>query len=65
MHPVFRCLAYEVLLPTTSGTVTLNRVPSRPNYVVDLRQVHNEGIVIIFEEGLSFQSSGKYGLEMP
>jgi hypothetical protein len=36
MNPVFRCLANEVLLLSTGGRVTLDRVAARTDDVVEL-----------------------------
>lgn len=65
VHPVFGGLPDEVLLASTSCTVTFDRVSPRSYKVVELGELDDERIVIILEEGLRFQSCGKDRLKMP
>lgn len=65
VDPVFSGLAYEILLCSTCGTVTLGRITSGADKIVEAGQGDNEGIVVVLEEGFRFQSRGKRGSEMP
>lgn len=65
VHPVFRCLPDEVLLAPSSCTITFYRISPRSHEVVKLRELDNEGIVVVFEERLCFQSCSEDWFEMP
>jgi hypothetical protein len=61
MHPVFCCLTDEILLSSTSRRVSDDRVTTSTDEVVQLRQLDNEGIVVVFEKRLRSQASSKDG----
>ena len=65
MNPVFGRLPNEVLLASTSCTVTFDRVSPCSYKVVEPRKLDNEFIVVVFEERFCFQSCSEDWLEMP
>lgn len=65
MDPVFRCLADETALASTSRTIPLYRIASRSHDIPQFRQLNNIGIVIVFEERLSLESCCENRLEDP
>lgn len=54
MYPVLGRLTNEATLASTSCTVTLHRIASGSNNIIQLRELHNICIVIILKEGLGF-----------
>lgn len=65
VYPVFGRLPDEVLLASSSCTVTFDRVSPCSYKVVEPRKLDNEFIVVVFEEGFCFQSCGEDWLEVP
>lgn len=65
MHPVLGGLAYKVLLAPTGGTVSLDGVSFGPDEVIEARQLHHKGIVVVLEEGFGVETGGKDGFEKP
>lgn len=65
MHPVLGGLAYEVLLASTGGTVSLDGVSFCPNEVIEARQLHHKGIVVVLEEGFGVETGGEDRFEIP
>ena len=65
MYPVFGRLPDEVLLASSSCTVTFDRVSPCSYKVVEPRELDNELIVIVLEERFCFQSCGEDWLEVP
>ena len=65
VHPVLRRLSYKVLLGATSSRVALNWVTLGADQIVKLGEFDDEGIVIILEKGLRFESSSKHRLQIP
>src|ERR1700744_2888557 len=56
VDPIFCGLTDKVLLRAASGTVSLHRVTSCSNQVVEFGEVNYEGIVIVLEERFCFQA---------
>ena len=50
MHLVFSRLSNEVLLLAASYRVAFNRIASYPNLIIQLRQVDNDQIVVVFKK---------------
>ena len=65
VYPVFRRLPDEILLASSSCTVTFNRVSPCSYKVVEPRKLDNEFIVVVFEERFCFQSCSENWLEVP
>lgn len=65
VHPVLGRLPDKVLLASTGCAVTFDRVSPRSYKVVELGELDNERIVIVFEERFCFQSSSEDWFEMP
>ena len=54
MNPIFRRVTDKACLTPTSRAVALDRVPSRPYNIVELREFDNVGIVVVGKKGLCF-----------
>lgn len=65
VHPVFCCLANEVLLLASRGGIALDRIAARAYNVVEPGKLHHVRVVVVLEEGLAFESRGEDGLEDP
>lgn len=65
MDPIFRGLADKILLRSSSGGISLDWVSLGPNQIIKLGELHNKGIIIIFEKGLSVKACGEDGSQMP
>ena len=65
VHPIFGRLPDKILLASAGCTITFDRVSPRSYKVVELRELNNECIVIVFEKRFCFQSCGEDWLEMP
>lgn len=65
MHPILGGLTDKVLLFSTSGAVTLDRVSFGAHEVIQLGQLHYKGIVVVLEEGLRLQACGENRSEIP
>jgi len=65
VDPVFRGLADKVLLRPSGGGISLDWVSLGPDQIVKLGKFYNEGIIIIFEEGLSVKACGEDGSQVP
>ncbi len=65
MYPVFCRISNKVALTSTSSAVALNRIAPRPNNIIQPRELHNIGIVVVLEEWLGLQSCSKNWLELP
>ena len=65
MDPVFRSLPHKILLPASSCAIASNWVPPRAYEVIELGELDDEGIIIVFEEWLCLQSSCEDRLEVP
>ena len=65
MYPIFSGIPDKVLLASSRGTVALSGHSFGTDEVVELGELDNKSIVIIFEEWLGFKSCSKDGLEVP
>lgn len=65
MHPVLGRLADEVLLLSSRGAVSLGRVPSRADKIIELGKLHNEGIIVVLEERLGLETGREDRFEIP
>ena len=65
VHPVFGRLPDEVLLASSGGSVTFDRVSPRSYKIVELRELDNEGVIVVLEERFCLQSCGEDWLEVP
>ena len=65
MNPVFGSLANKVLLGSSRGRVTADRVSFRADKIVEFRQFNHKGVIIVFEEGLGIETSGEDRFQMP
>ena len=65
MHPVLGRLSHKVLLGPTGGRVTLDWVTLGSDNIVKLGELDHKGVVIILEERLGIEASGKGGPEIP
>jgi len=63
VHPIFGRLSNEAALASTRSTVTLMWISSRPDNIIQPRQLNNIRIVVILEERLGLQSRCKDRLE--
>ena len=55
VHPVFSSLTNKSTLAPTSTRISLDRVSSRPNQIIQLRQLYNETIPVVFVERTLFK----------
>lgn len=62
MHPILGSLTEKILLVSTGGGVAFDRPPLGADEVIELRQLDDECVVVVLEEGFCFQTSGEYGL---
>lgn len=65
VYPVFGRLPDEVLLASSSCTVTFNRISPCSYKVVEPRKLDNEFIVVVFKERFCFQSCSEDWLKVP
>lgn len=65
MHPVLGGLPDEILLTTAGGAVAAGGIAPRPDEVVQLGELDDEGVIVLLEEGLCPQPRRKDGLQMP
>ena len=65
MDPILCRLPDKILLTTSRSTVPLDRAASCSYKVVNLRQLDDESIVVVFEERLCLQSCGEGRLQEP
>lgn len=59
MYPVFGRLANKILLRPSRAAVTLGRVSSGANQIVQLRELNNERIIIVLEKRLCVEARGE------
>ena len=65
MYPVFRRLADKILLASPSCTIAFDRVSPCSHEVVKLRELDDEGIVVVLKKRFCFESCGEDWLEVP
>jgi hypothetical protein len=65
MNPVFRRLTNKILLFPSGRRIPHYWMPSRPHQIIQLRQLQNKRIIIIFKKRLSSQPSSKHRLQLP
>lgn len=54
VHPVFSSLPDKVLLASAGCTITFDRVSPGSYKIVELRELDNERIVVVFKERFCF-----------
>lgn len=52
VNPVFRGISNEITLSSTRSAITLHRVSSCSDYVVQFRELDNVRVIVVFEEWL-------------
>lgn len=65
VNPILCGLTDKILLTSSRGAVAFDWVPSSPHEIVKLGELDDEGIIIVAEKRLRFQSGGEDGLEAP
>jgi hypothetical protein len=50
VDPVLGRLPNKVLLGTTGGRVSLDRMAASPHEIVELRELDDEGVVVVLEK---------------
>ncbi|KAH3674360.1 hypothetical protein WICPIJ_009577 [Wickerhamomyces pijperi] len=64
VDPVLGGLTNKVLLPPTSGRITLDWVTPGSDQVVVAGELHHDGVVVVFEERLGVQSDLEHRLQV-
>ena len=54
MHPVFGGLPYKILLPAPRSTIAFDWISPCADKVIQLRQLNDEGIVVVLEKRFGF-----------
>jgi hypothetical protein len=65
VHPILGGIADEAALRAASGAIAFDGVAAGANDVVELGQLDDVGVEVVFEEGLSLKAGGEDGLEHP
>lgn len=65
MDPILGGLPHEVLLPATCRTVASSWMSFSAYQIIQFGKLDDEGIVVILEERLRFQSGCEHWLEVP
>lgn len=65
VDPIFCCLSDKAGLGATGGAVTLDRVASGSDEVVELGQLDDGGVVVFLVEGLGLESCVESGSQVP
>jgi hypothetical protein len=66
VHPVFGRVADKgVRVPVGKLVITLELLPTGGDDMIDGRKPHNDGVIILFVEGLGVEADVEDGLEQP
>lgn len=65
MHPILGRLTNKVLLTTSCSAISFDRVPPRPDLVIELGEFDNESVIVVVEERLRLEPGSEDRFKVP